>query len=276
MQIIGTGNLPQLAARRRDCHKGQLGHVLVVAGGAGMGGAGLLTAQSSLRLGAGLVTLASMPEHVVASLCRQPEIMARAVTQAAHLRPLLDSCSVIVAGPGLGMTPWATELLAELVQQQQPQVWDADALNLLAARRAVRPAGARLVLTPHPGEAARLLGWSTAAVQQQRERAVQELAARYSAVVVLKGAQTLVADEAGQVCLCQRGHPVMAGAGFGDVLAGVIGALLAQGMADFDAACLAVYLHACAGEQLAVLGRGVVASDLLEPMRRLLQQHSPV
>jgi NAD(P)H-hydrate epimerase len=153
-----------------------------------------------------------------------------------------------------------------------PQVWDADALNLLAAGAVKMPAGG--VITPHPGEAARLLGVSVAEVQADRPAAARALARRYQAVCVLKGAGSLVADPDGQLLLCDRGHPAMAGAGLGDVLAGLIGALLAQGLPAMAAASLAVWLHASAGERLAEQGCGLAASDLCAAIRQLLQEQS--
>jgi ADP-dependent NAD(P)H-hydrate dehydratase len=153
-----------------------------------------------------------------------------------------------------------------------PQVWDADALNLLARAPLALAAGS--IITPHPGEAARLLGISTEAVQADRAGAARKLARKYAVICVLKGAGTLVADPAGQLALCTRGHPAMAGAGLGDVLSGVLGALLAQGMSSWDAARLGVWLHACAGERLGVQGRGLAASDLVPAIRHLLEEHS--
>jgi NAD(P)H-hydrate epimerase len=142
----------------------------------------------------------------------------------------------------------------------------------LAQAQAQLPADA--VLAAHPGEAARLLGISTAEVQADRPAAARALAQRYQAVCVLKGAGSLIAAPEGGLWLCERGHPVMAGAGLGDVLAGLIGALLAQGLPGLEAAQLAVYLHACAGEQLAQQGRGLAASDLCAVIRQLLQEQS--
>src|SRR5690606_27918195 len=157
--------------------------------------------------------------------------------------------SVLVAGPGLGQMAWGRSLLSAAASCREiPQVWDADALNLLASSAVPLPPDT--VLTPHPGEAARLLGITTAEVQADRPRAAQLLVERYQACVVLKGAGTLIAAPGQPLALCDRGHPAMAGAGLGDVLAGVIGALIAQGLSGFDAARLAVWLHARAGEQL--------------------------
>jgi hydroxyethylthiazole kinase-like uncharacterized protein yjeF len=265
--------LAPLPGRSRTTHKGQLGHVLVVGGDRGFAGAGLLTAESALRAGSGLVSLATRGEHVTAALARRPELMCAAVESANQLCSLVESADVLVVGPGLGQAAWGRSLLSAVANGRQAQVWDADALNLLAAGQVNLPAGC--VLTPHPGEAARLLGCSVAEVQADRPAAATNLARRYRAVIVLKGAGSLIAAPDGQLAVCSHGHPAMAGAGFGDVLAGLIGALLAQGLSAYAAACLAVWLHAHAGEQLAVLGRGMAASDLLPAIRTQLEAFSP-
>jgi hydroxyethylthiazole kinase-like uncharacterized protein yjeF len=265
-------HLPRLPARSRSVHKGQLGHVLVVGGERGLAGAGLLAAQSALRGGAGLVSLATREEHLPAAQARLPEVMAVGVASANQLLAVGANASVWVVGPGLGQGAWARSLLSAAAVSLAAQVWDADALNLLAQAAVQLPATA--VLTPHPGEAARLLGISSAEVQADRPAAARALAQRYQAVCVLKGAGTLIAAPGGGLWLCERGHPVMAGAGLGDVLAGFIGALLAQGLATLPAAQLAVYLHACAGERLALQGRGLAASELCAVIRELLQEQS--
>ncbi len=273
---LNTENLPHLAPRPRDCHKGQLGHVVVLAGGPGMGGAGLLASQASLRLGAGLVTLLTHPDHVAASLARQPEVMVRGITSASEIEPILQQASVLLLGPGLGQASAAGSLLQEAAEQPKIQIWDADALNLLAKQPENFTVTGSRILTPHPGEAARLLCCTVDAIQSGREQAALQLARDYASVVILKGYPSLIADPQGRLRVCHHGHPVMAGPGFGDVLGGVLAAFLAQGMTPLAASVLAVWLHARAGEQLAARGRGVVASDLLQPMRELLQEWSPV
>ena len=271
-QRLTPACLPQLPMRSRNVHKGQLGHVLVVGGDRGFAGAGLLAAQSALRAGAGLVSLATRGEHLPAAQARLPEVMTASVASANQLLALGANVSVWVVGPGLGQGAWGRSLLSAAAASRAVQVWDADALNLLAHALVQLPAAA--VLTPHPGEAARLLGLSTAEVQADRPAAARALAQRYQAVCVLKGAGSLIAVPDGGLWLCDRGHPVMAGAGLGDVLAGLIGALLAQGLPALEAVQLAVYLHACAGEQLAQQGRGLAASDLCAVIRQLLQEQS--
>lgn len=271
---LTADSVPRLPPRPRNAHKGQFGHALLVGGDLGYGGAALLAAESCLRGGAGLVSLATRAEHVPAMLARRPEVMARAVQSSFELHALLDQADVLVLGPGCGQGPWARTLLAGLGARDLPQLWDADALNLLAAGVLSPPTGNWLV-TPHPGEAARLLGCSTAEVQADRPAAALELARRLNAVVLLKGLGTLLATPDGELYLCDRGHPAMAGAGLGDVLAGLLGALLAQGLDVTAAARLGVWLHACAGERLGRAGRGLAAADLIGEIRELLEEHSP-
>lgn len=271
-QRLTAGNLQRLPARPRTTHKGRCGRLLVVGGERGYGGAALLAAQSGLRGGAGMVSLATREEHVAGALARCPELMVRGLLSSGQLLALLPGHDVLVVGPGLGQGAWGRSLLTAAAQFEGAQVWDADALNLLAAGRVQIRAGA--VLTPHPGEAARLLGCSLAEVQDDRPAAALRLAQRYQAVVVLKGAGSLVTDGV-TLSLCGHGHPAMAGPGLGDVLAGLIGALLAQGLAALPASELAVWLHARAGERLGQAGRGLLASELVGVIRELLEEHSP-
>lgn len=270
---LTTANLPRLAARAPTAHKGRFGHLLLIGGDHGFGGAILLSTESALRSGAGMVSLATRPEHVPAALARVPEVMALGTSSANQLMGLLEKVSVLVAGPGLGQASWGRALLSAAANAPLPQVWDADALNLLASGFASLPKDC--VITPHPGEAARLLGISTAEVQADRPAAARALSKKYSAVVVLKGAGSLIAHPDGRLALCHQGHPAMATAGLGDVLAGLVGALLAQHMNGFDAACLAVWLHANAGAQQGKLGRGLAASDLIPAIRQLLEELAP-
>lgn len=270
---LSEANLPKLAPRSPTAHKGSFGQVLVIGGDLGTGGAALLTAEAALRCGAGMVTLATRPEHVTASLMRRPEIMCSGVESTYALTGLTQRADVLVIGPGLGQAPWGRSLLSLAPQCRVPQVWDADALNLLATGAVELPANC--LLTPHPGEAARLLGIPVAEVQADRPAAARALAARFDCAVLLKGAGTLIADRDGRLALCDRGHPAMASAGLGDVLAGVAGALLAQGLEPYEAACLSVWLHASAGERLGAAGRGLAAADLIPVVRQLLEEHSP-
>ena len=250
-----------------------LGHVLLIGGDHGFGGAILLSTETALRSGAGMVSLATRPEHVPAALTRVPEAMVLGTSSANQLMGLLGKVSTLVVGPGLGQASWGRALLSAAANAALPQVWDADALNLLASGFVQLPKDC--VITPHPGEAARLLGVSTANVQADRPAAAHALSKKYTAVVVLKGAGSLIAHPDGRLALCHQGHPAMATAGLGDVLSGLIGALLAQGMDGFDAACLAVWLHASAGAQQGKFGRGLAASDLIPAIRQLLEEQAP-
>lgn len=271
--LLKPGGLPLPAPRVATAHKGQFGRVLVIGGERGTGGAAIMAAESALRTGAGMVSLATRDVHLAPALTRLPEVMTAAVDSANQLPALIKAASVLVVGPGMGTGAWGRSLLSVAASSQTAQVWDADALNLLSEGLVALPSGS--VITPHPGEAARLLGISTADVQADRPSAARALARKYGNVCVLKGAGSLIADPDGRLALCDRGHPAMATAGLGDVLSGVIGALLAQHMSAFDAACLGVWLHAAAGEQQGAKGRGLAAVDLIHAIRQLLEEVAP-
>ena len=263
--------LESLPSRPATAHKGLYGTVLIMGGDYGMAGAAVLAAEAALRCGAGLVQVATRPEHVAALVARVPEVMAKGVNSQQEFAPLLESADVIVVGPGLGLASWSVQGLQLALASGRPLVLDADALNLLAAGKVKNFAPANnYVLTPHPGEAARLLNCSTADVQSDRFAAVRALQLRFGGVVVLKGNGSLIAT-AEQVLLSDYGNPGMASGGMGDVLSGVIGALLAQHVPAAEAAALGVCLHGAAADIAAEGGmRGLVASDLIPPMRLLL------
>jgi NAD(P)H-hydrate epimerase len=251
-------------------HKGRRGHVLVVGGSPGMRGAGRLAAAAALRAGAGLCTLAADAD-AGGELAAPDSVMTRPLAPGApgaSIRPLLAGKAAVVIGPGMGQTPRAVARVREVLEAGVPAVLDADALNVLAAEpAAIAGAAGPVVLTPHPGEASRLLGTTVAEIEADRIAAVRALAARTRAVVVLKGARTLVCDGAGGDALCSinpTGGPALATGGSGDVLAGAIGALLAQGLSAGDAARAGVFVHGAAGDALARRhgDRGVVSSDL--------------
>jgi NAD(P)H-hydrate epimerase len=254
-----------LAPRRRSVHKGDFGHVLVVGGGPGMPGAVRLCGEAALRAGAGLVSLATHPQHATMIVASRPELMSYGIESTAQLEPLLDKADVVAFGPGLGRSDWAADIYARLAQDERLAVWDADALNWLAdAPQAME----KRVITPHPGEAARLLGGDTASVQANRREALADLRERYGGVAVLKGSGTLVSSAGGAAWLCTAGNPGMASPGMGDVLTGIIAALLAQGLAPEYAAAVGVTAHAQAGDCAAAAGeRGLLAGDLLEALR---------
>lgn len=261
LQIVRA--VPRLPARPRDGHKGTFGTVLVVAGSDGMLGAAILAATAALRGGAGLVRVA-VPRALQSFVAIAVPCATTLPRRPASVREAVRAASAVVVGPGLGASAATRALVATILRNcAAPIVLDADALNVLAPLQQPLVAKAPVVLTPHPGEAARLLGCTSQQVQADRRAALQQLGARSGAVVVLKGASTLVGD--GARCFVNRtGNPGMATGGAGDVLAGLLGALLAQGMAPFAAACLAVHVHGRAGDLVAKrLGEaGLVAADL--------------
>jgi len=253
---------PHLPRRPSDAHKGMFGHVLCVGGDHGMGGAIVLAVEAALRTGAGKVSVATRPEHVPVLLTRRPECMPSGVESAQALGPLLARATVVALGPGLGRAAWGQALFDAVLACGKPLVIDADALNLLAA--APRPVE-DAVLTPHPGEAARLLGVGTEAVQADRPAALAQLVARFGCAVVLKGSHSLVGAPANTTRTITAGNPGMASGGMGDALTGIIAALRAQGMDAFDAAWHGAAVHARAGDRArdAVGGHGLLASDLI-------------
>jgi len=263
--------LPQWLPRRpRSAHKGMFGHLLIIGGNHGYGGAVSIAAEAALRAGAGLVTIATRGAHLSALLARRPEAMVRAVESGQDLEPLLALPTVILLGPGLGQDAWAEQMVQRVLGSDLPLVVDADGLNLLA-RRATPVHRENWILTPHPGEAARLLGCDSREVEADRFAAVQQLAERHGGVALLKGAGTLVASAAvgGGIALCAAGNPGMASGGMGDLLSGLIAALLAQQLSLVDAARAGVLLHAMAGDEAAGGNeRGLLATDLLAPLRR--------
>jgi len=263
--------LSLLPVRLPHAHKGMFGHVLIVGGDVGMAGAALMAAEAAARCGAGLVSAATRPEHVAAFISRRPEVMARGVSGGNELLPLLDKPNVIAVGPGLGTSPWSEQLLQRVSDTALPLVMDADALNLLGAGGIVQVRQRdNWILTPHPGEAARLLQVATADIQADRFAAVQALQQRYGGVVVLKGAGSLVCGGA-EIFLSPYGNPGMASGGMGDVLSGVLAALLAQGLSPLQAACLGVCLHGHAAELASADGAaGMLATDLMPHLRSLL------
>src|SRR5690606_232061 len=222
---------------------------------------------------AGLVSVAPRSPRVPALLARRPEAMTRGVDGAAALAPLLARADVVAVGPGLGQGPWGRALYAQALASERPLVLDADALNLLAGDPRELPADA--ILTPHPGEAARLLAVDTAQVQGDRYAAAARLVERFGCVVVLKGAGTVVAAPGQSPRVVAAGNPGMAVGGMGDLLTGCIAALRARGMPAFEAASLGALLHALAGDAAARDGEtGLLPSDLLPWLRALASGRS--
>uniref|UniRef100_A0A7V6A383 Bifunctional NAD(P)H-hydrate repair enzyme n=1 Tax=Desulfobacca acetoxidans TaxID=60893 RepID=A0A7V6A383_9BACT len=276
-----------LPARPFASHKGTFGHLVVAAGSEGKTGAAAMSSEADLRTGAGLVTLAvpaGLLDILAAKLTEAmtlplPEAAgARALGEAA-LSPLNDFLAdktAVALGPGLGTHPETQALVRNLVRNcPLPMVVDADGLNALAGHLQVLKASAGpRILTPHPGEMARLLGSTPKEVQSRRLDAAREVAKAHGVWVVLKGAQTVVAEPGGHLSLNPTGNPVLASGGTGDVLTGLIGGFLAQRMPPWDAARLGVYLHGLAADYLAeVIGpRGHIAGDLIAVLPELLQE----
>ena len=275
-ELLNLGDLlDYLPPLSIDGHKSQRGHAMIVGGERGYGGAAIMAAEACLKTGAGMTSLATRPEHVSPMLVRQPEVMASPVVSGQELEPLLERPEVLVVGPGLGRSSWSEQLLQKAVAAGIPMVLDADGLNILAEGRVVaNPDGSQWVLTPHVGEAARLLDTSVAEVQADRFAAVRQLQEKYGAVVLLKGPGTLIAGPDEIVKVCPYGNPAMATAGMGDILSGVIGSLIAQGCDLQTAAELGCCLHSSAADlAFEVQGqRGLVATDLVNHLTSLLNQ----
>jgi NAD(P)H-hydrate epimerase len=257
-----------LAPRHANAHKGEHGHVLCVGGESGMGGAVRLCAEAALRTGAGLASVATRSEGVAALVSARPEAMTHAVEDADALRVLIDRADVLAVGPGLGKGDWGRSLFHAAVASGKPLILDADGINMLAEHPQPLP---QAILTPHPGEAARLLGMSNEQVQADRFQSVEKLAAYFRCVVVLKGAGTLVAAPNETTAVIGAGNPGMATGGMGDVLTGVIAALHAQKLPPFQAAVYGALLHGAAGDAAARIDgeRGLLPSDLFPHLRRL-------
>lgn len=269
MERIEKAELARVLPRRsRGAHKGDFGRVLVIAGGLGMAGAARLTGEACLRSGAGLVTVATAAENVTAIVAGRPELICFGARAAGDLAAALAAASVVAIGPGLGTSDWARAMLEAALACGKPLVIDADAINLLAASGNRKLPQA--VLTPHPGEAGRLLGSSAAAVQVDRPAALRQLVELTGAVIVLKGAGTLVGAPGRINALCTRGNPGMAAPGMGDVLTGAIAGILAQCRDPWLAARAAVMAHALAGDDLARPsgGRGMLALEVAEGLAR--------
>ena len=276
-----------LAPRPAHSLKGSYGRVLAVAGSTRYRGAAALAAEGLLRGGAGLVTLATVEAAAAAVLPRLPEVMVLACRpeeaggihagELTRLRAALTGCSALLMGPGLGNTPSAAALVRGLIPEARCSVvLDADALNVVSEEEALpRPADGALILTPHPGEMARLCHCSVREVEAHREQAVTAYAKAQNCVVVLKGHHTLIADAQGRCVQNPTGNPGLARGGSGDVLAGLITALAAQGIPAFWAAAAGVYLHGAAADACAArLGQyGMLPHDLFVDLGRIFAEH---
>lgn len=260
-----------LPPREATAHKGRHGHVVVVGGDRGMGGAAIMAGESALRAGAGRVSLVTRPEHVGAALTRAPEMLALGVRRPGRrVAALLETADVVVLGPGLGQSRWGRRLWRMARDGGRALVMDADALNLQARSGSRLPASS--VITPHPGEAARLLGRSVGELEADRFATARALSETVGGTAVLKGAGSLIAAPDRPLRVCDAGNPGMAVAGMGDLLSGIIGALRAQGLEAAEAATAGVWLHATSGDMAAREAgeRGLQPSDLLPALRRLV------
>lgn len=260
--------------RPAHAHKGLYGHLLIVGGNHGMPGAIMMAAESAMACGIGCISVATRYEHLNALAVRQPEVMAKGINNADDFQTMISGKTAIVIGPGLGQDDWAQVLLKRALSASCPIVLDADALNILANNNTLlHNRKYPVILTPHPGEAARLLGTDTKTIQNSRFNAVNTIRKAIGAVTVLKGVGTLIASKKG-VEICAAGNPAMATAGMGDILSGVIGSLLGQSINADDAASLGVWLHACAADDLAAeQGEiGLLATALIPYIRNRINR----
>lgn len=268
---ISRADASQLTAwfppRRPTSHKGDHGKLVIIGGDHGTAGAIRMTGEAALRAGAGLMRVLTRIENVAPIITARPELMVHELTPET-LDESLQWADAVVIGPGLGQSAWGKQALRKVENINKPMLWDADALNLLAINPDKRH---NRVLTPHPGEAARLLNCRVTEIEADRLLSAQRLVKRYGGVVVLKGAGTVVACEAGAITLIDAGNAGMASGGMGDVLSGIIGALLGQAFSLYDAACAGCVAHGAAADELAARfgTRGMLATDLFSTLRRV-------
>lgn len=258
----------QLPRRSRCAHKGHHGHVLVIGGDLGYSGAIRMAGEAALRVGAGLVTVLTRPEHAILINSSRPELMCRGVVESECIEAIIDSADVLVLGPGLGRSDWSKGLFDATIRVAKPMVIDADGLNWLADSDQYDE---NFILTPHPGEASRLLKCSVSEVEHDRFAAVSSIRRQYGGICVLKGAGSLIASHY-HVAVADVGNPGMATGGMGDVLTGVIAGLLAQGFSNWESAEQGVCIHGLAADAAADDGgeRGLLATDLMPYLRRLV------
>ncbi|AGN86835.1 bifunctional ADP-dependent NAD(P)H-hydrate dehydratase/NAD(P)H-hydrate epimerase [Enterobacter sp. R4-368] len=254
--------------RRPTSHKGDFGRLVIIGGDHGTAGAVRMAGEAALRTGAGLVRILTRSENIAPIITARPELMVHELT-AESLDESLEWADVVVIGPGLGQLEWGKKALQKVENFRKPMLWDADALNLLAINPDKRH---NRVLTPHPGEAARLLNCSVAEIESDRLLSARRLVKRYAGVVVLKGAGTVIASDDGETGIIDAGNAGMASGGMGDVLSGIIGSLLGQKLSLYDAACAGCVAHGAAADRLAVQygQRGMLATDLFSTLLRVV------
>lgn len=254
-----------------DAHKGLFGNVLVIGGDYGMPGSVRLAAEAALRVGAGVVTVVTRKEHIGVVVCGRPELLCYGVDSSIEILDiLLEKATVIVIGPGLGQSAWSLCLFNKIISLSTKLILDADALNLLAKLKKTPKNSANWIITPHPGEAGRLLGIPATKVQLAREKSILQLQDKYSCSVVLKGYNTLMAfSNTRSLKRCISGNSGMATAGMGDLLSGIIAGLVAIGLSLSQAAQAGVLLHAHAGDlaMRKIDSNSVLASDVLRELK---------
>ena len=269
LERLTADHLVRWLQPRDPCsHKGDNGRLLIIGGDHGLSGAIRMTGEAALRTGAGLVRVLTREENLASLLTARPELMVEPLNDHS-LRQGLEWADVIVIGPGLGQEEWGKNALRLVENSDKPMLWDADALNLLAFNPQKRH---NRIITPHPGEAARLLNSKVGAVENDRFLAAANLTKRYGGVAVLKGAGTLIAGENGQTAIADVGNAGMASGGMGDLLSGIIGGLLAQKLPLYDAACAGCVIHGATADWLAAKKgtRGMLATDLLPALYRFV------
>ena len=273
-------SISRVVYREQDAHKGNFGHVLVIGGDKGLGGAGLLSSRAAVYSGAGLTSLVTRPEHVIASLVSCPEVMVKGVDSGQDLEEHLVKPNVIAIGPGLGQSAWSEQMVQRVFWEAEKRdisvIMDADALNLLTTLKLSSNLPQKLILTPHPGEASRLLNTTVTEIESDRFSAAAKIQKKFNATVVLKGSGTIICNQSSGTQkwgICGSGNPGMATGGMGDVLTGIIAGILAQGLTLKDAAEAGVDLHAKAADQASLeFGEaGLTSSDVINELRYLLK-----
>ena len=272
-------NLPKLKNRKGDAHKGDFGHLLVIGGDKGFGGAAILASKAAVFSGSGLVSLATRSLHVEAALSSCPELMVTGIESGQDLEALLTKSTVVVIGPGLGQSAWSEQMLQrtfmEAKSRNLPVVLDADGLNLLSKLKFGTGTPKKMVSTPHPGEAARLLNTEVYEIQKDRFKSVIRLEKKLGSVCVLKGSGSLVCYKKGskqEIGVCGAGNAGMAKGGMGDVLAGLIGSFISQGLSLVEATESAVDLHSKAADIASLeLGMTLSPTDVIRNIRYFLR-----
>ncbi len=275
-RVDWSGIRMSIPRRPRVAHKGRFGHVLIVAGDRGFGGAGMMAAEAASRTGAGMVTLATRPEYVAPALARCPSVMVQGLIHGSELPPLISAADVIVCGPGIGQGAWGQQMLQQVVASGKPRVLDADALNLMASRVA-QPADNH-ILTPHPGEAARLLECGVGDVESDRVQAATQVYHLFGGVVLLKGAGTVVASAGALPDIISGSNPGMATGGMGDVLSGILGSLYAQLEDAHLSATVAAALHLAAANRASETRgyMGLLPMDVINALPQVLMESERV